>query len=400
MTPTAYYVVVILLGVLNVALAAVAYAQRARQIRGGRLHEEQLRLAELRNELAESRLRRLDEQIDLMGQIRDALAAGPVVGRGAVVGVIDVGSATMRLTVARRTDGEWEQLGGDREFLRLGVDVERDGGYSGAVLERVGSLARTFVGSADELGCERLAIVVTAPGRSGANPEALLERLTVATGRTPCLLSPSQEARLTFVGAATGMLGGGEAGVVCDVGGGSTEVSFGTLRGDVGVMGSFPVGAVRLAERAFQHDPPTPEELEAARACARRDLALDRPDAARVALVTGGCAHTLAKLGVSVLEHETFARMMAKLTSEPSGKVKGVPRHRRRALPAGIVVFERLHEVLGMPLTVAAGGLRQGVLWELHQDRFHENYESAGRERAAVALERLPGEVGGARAAR
>jgi exopolyphosphatase / guanosine-5'-triphosphate,3'-diphosphate pyrophosphatase len=384
MTTTAYYVVVILLGVLNVVLAALAYTQRARQIRGGRLHEEQLRLAELRNELAESRLRRLDEQINLMGQIRDALAMGPPAGRGAVVGVIDVGSATVRLTVARRTDGEWERLGGDRAFLGLGAEVEREGGYSEEVLARAGSLARKFVQEADELGCERLAIVVTAPGRSGANPGALLERLTVATGRTPCLLSPSQEARLTFAGAATGMLGGGEAGVVCDVGGGSTEVSFGTLRGDVTVVGSFPVGAVRLAERVFGHDPPTAEELEAARAYARRHLTLDRPDDARIALITGGSAHTLAKLGVPMLEGETFDRMMARLTSGSNGKLKGVPRLRRRSLPAGIVVFERLHEILGMPLTVAAGGLREGVLWQLDDDRFHENYQGAASDARAT----------------
>ena len=89
MSPTAYYVVVILLGVLNVALAGVAYAQRARQIRGGRLHEQQLRLAESRNELAESRLRRLDEQIELMGQIRDTLAAAPPPGSGAAGGCDD-----------------------------------------------------------------------------------------------------------------------------------------------------------------------------------------------------------------------------------------------------------------------------------------------------------------------
>jgi exopolyphosphatase/pppGpp-phosphohydrolase len=384
MSPTAYYVVVILLGVLNVALAAVAYSQRARQIRGGRLHEQQLRLAESRNEMAETRLRRLEDQIELMAQIRDALAAGPAAEPGAVVGVVDVGSSTMRLTVARRVDGAWQRLGGDRAFLRLGVEVEREGGYSAAVLDRVGALARKFVLTADGLGCERLAIVVTAPGRSGENPGALLERLTLATGRTPCLLSPAQEARLTFAGAATGMLGGHEAAVVCDVGGGSTEISFGTLRGDVDMVGSFPVGAVRLAERAFDHHPPTPDELEAARAHARDQLAFERPEA-RVALVTGGCAHTLAKLGVSVLEGETFADMMARVTSESSGKVKGVSRHRRRALPAGIVLFERLHEIMQMPLTVATGGLRQGVLWELDEDRFHENYEGAGSERTAVA---------------
>jgi exopolyphosphatase/guanosine-5'-triphosphate,3'-diphosphate pyrophosphatase len=372
MSPTAYYVVVILLGVLNVALAALAYTQRARQIRGGRLHEQQLRLAESRNELAETRLRRLDDQIELMGQIRDALAIAPA-GRGAAVGVIDVGSATMRLTVARRTDGVWERLGGERAFLRLGAALERDGGYSDAVLDSVGAEAHRFMETAEELGCERLAIVVTAPGRSGRNPEALLERLTVATGRAPCLLSPAQEACLTFAGAAAGMLGGGEPGVVCDVGGGSTEISYGTVRGGVDVVGSFEVGAVRLAERVFKHDPPTPDELEAAREYTRRHLAFDRRDTARVALVTGGCAHTLARLGVSVLGPETFEQEMAKLASG-NGEVKGVPSHRRRALPAGIVVFERLHEILGMPLTVAAGGLRRGVLCQLDEDRFHDNH--------------------------
>lgn len=373
MSPTAYYVVVILLGVLNVALAGVAYAQRARQIRGGRLHEQQLRLAESRNELAESRLRRLDDQIELMGQIRDTLAAAPPSGSGAVVGVIDVGSATMRLTVARRTGGEWERLGGDRAFLRLGAELEREGGYSDEVLAQVAVEARRFMAAADALGCERLAIVVTAPGRSGRNPDALLSQITLATGRTPCLLTPAQEASLTFAGAATGMLGGGEAGVVCDVGGGSTEVSYGTLRGGVDVVGSFDVGAVRLAERAFQHDPPTPEELDAARAYTRSRLAFDQRKTARVALVTGGCAHALAKLGVSVLEPVTFEAVAAKLAAG-NGHLKGVPRHRRRALPAGVVVFERLHEILGMPLTIAGGGLRRGVLGELDEDRFHDNH--------------------------
>jgi len=373
MSTTAYYFVVILLGVFNVVLAAVAYTQRARQIRGGRLHEQQLKLAESRNELAESRLRRLDDQIELMGQIRDTLAAVPPPGSGAIVGVIDVGSATMRLTVARRARGEWERLGGERAFLRLGAELEREGGYSDDVLARVGVEARRFMEAADALGCERLAIVVTAPGRSGRNPDALLSQIMLATGRTPCLLTPAQEASLTFAGAATGMLGGGEAGVVCDVGGGSTEVSYGTLRGGVDVVGSFDVGAVRLAERAFDHDPPTPEELNAARAYAHSRLAFDQRETARVALVTGGCAHALAKLGVSVLEPVTFEAVTAKLAAG-NGQVKGVPRHRRRALPAGIVVFERLHEILGMPLTIAAGGLRRGVLGELDEDRFHDNH--------------------------
>ena len=37
-------------------------------------------------------------------------------------------------------------------------------------------------------------------------------------------------------------------------------------------------------------------------------------------------------------------------------------KHRRRALPAGIVILSVLQSKLGMPLTIAKGGMREGVL--------------------------------------
>jgi len=92
----------------------------------------------------------------------------------------------------------------------------------------------------------------------------------------------------------------------------------------------------------------------------------------------------MAKLGAPVLEPDTLERMMAKITDEPSRKAKRFHRHRIRALPAGIVVFERLHEILGMPLTVAMGGLRQGVLCELDADTFHEAYVQAAENASSV----------------
>ena len=72
-----YSIAILSIGVANLALAAIAYLQRAKQIRGNALREHQLKLAETRNELAESRLRRLDDQVALLAEIRDALC-----GRG------------------------------------------------------------------------------------------------------------------------------------------------------------------------------------------------------------------------------------------------------------------------------------------------------------------------------
>jgi hypothetical protein len=68
-----YSIAILSISVANLALAAIAYLQRAKQIRGNALREHQLELAETRNELAASRLRRLDDQLALLAEIRDAL---------------------------------------------------------------------------------------------------------------------------------------------------------------------------------------------------------------------------------------------------------------------------------------------------------------------------------------
>jgi hypothetical protein len=71
-----YSIAILFISIANLALAAIAYLQRAKQIRGNRLREHQLQLAERRNHLAENRLRRLDDQLLLLAEIRDALCVG------------------------------------------------------------------------------------------------------------------------------------------------------------------------------------------------------------------------------------------------------------------------------------------------------------------------------------
>lgn len=72
-----YYLSILGIGVANLALAAVTYAQRAKQIRGNALREQQVALAEARNELAERRLHCLDDQLAILCQIRDVLCPDP-----------------------------------------------------------------------------------------------------------------------------------------------------------------------------------------------------------------------------------------------------------------------------------------------------------------------------------
>ena len=73
MSQFAYYIVIILLGVGNLALALIAYRQRDKQIQGNQLRETQVELAELRNRMAQKRMEYLGRQVDLLEEIRNAL---------------------------------------------------------------------------------------------------------------------------------------------------------------------------------------------------------------------------------------------------------------------------------------------------------------------------------------
>ena len=76
MSQIAYYLVIIVLGLGNLAFAVIAYRQRDKQIQGNALRETQVELAELRNDMAQRRMEYLGRQVELLEEIRDALVAG------------------------------------------------------------------------------------------------------------------------------------------------------------------------------------------------------------------------------------------------------------------------------------------------------------------------------------
>jgi exopolyphosphatase/guanosine-5'-triphosphate,3'-diphosphate pyrophosphatase len=95
-------------------------------------------------------------------------------------------------------------------------------------------------------------------------------------GADPEVISGTEEAHLSFVGAVRGLPGTHRPPyLVVDLGGGSTEFVRGA--DDVEAAVSVDVGSVRITERHLGTDPPTAAEI----AAARRDVAgeLERADA-------------------------------------------------------------------------------------------------------------------------
>jgi exopolyphosphatase/guanosine-5'-triphosphate,3'-diphosphate pyrophosphatase len=156
------------------------------------------------------------------------------------------------------------------------------------------------------------------------------------------------------------------------VGGGSTELVCGTRGGGVSWVRSFPIGSGILTERHVRGHCPSAEELEALRAEAARTFAgLDAPGPG-AAYAVGGSATSLGRLTGGRLHQASLEHALGELCSGPADAVAqrlGLHPDRVRMLPAGIVVLSEAARALGVPLRVASGGLREGVILAIWADR-------------------------------
>jgi exopolyphosphatase/guanosine-5'-triphosphate,3'-diphosphate pyrophosphatase len=281
------------------------------------------------------------------------------------VAVVDVGSNTVRLLVARREGAELVALDEGREHLFLGEDVERDGRLSAARIDEAAECVAAFVHSARGLNASTVEVIVTAPGRQGANGDELVRSLVAAGGAPVRVLSADEEGELAFAGAvdAAGLVAGSIA--VVDVGGGSTEIVVGTTDGGPAWSRSLDIGAVRLTARFLADDDPAGKRaLAAAREEVERHLEGFAPPLPQVALATGGTARGLRKLVGRELDAEALDAALAILAKRPSAKTAktfGLHERRARTLAAGAVVLAALQERLGVPLQVSRAGLREGA---------------------------------------
>jgi exopolyphosphatase/guanosine-5'-triphosphate,3'-diphosphate pyrophosphatase len=284
-------------------------------------------------------------------------------------GCIDIGSNTTRVLVAEAQDGRLRELLQRRAFTRIGKGLKAGGEIPRAKIEEVADVVASHRRLAEQVGASPVRTVATAAIRSAANRDEFVEVVSERGGVDVSILEGQEEARLAFIGA-TRTLGQpleGTVGVV-DVGGGSTEIAVGTVRGGVTWWASFRLGSGQLADDHLHADPPSAADLQAMSATAAGALdaiAVPRPDCA---VAVGGSAASLRRLVGAVLEEDTMQRALRVLSEAPSADVAqrfALDEQRVRLLPAGIVILDAAAHRLGCSLLIGRGGLREGVLLEL-----------------------------------
>ncbi len=274
------------------------------------------------------------------------------------IGVVDVGSNTIRLLVAHLEGGDVLPVTKARVRLSLGEEIERTGEVSDTSILAAERAVAKLCALARRQAVESLDVFLTAPGRQSRNAEQLVASLARAAQHPVRVLSTDEEGRLAYGGAvATADIPLPKTIAVCDVGGASTEIAVGSPRSAPTWVSSVDLGSVRLTTRV--------DGLAKARREAARAFAAVVPPPVEAALAVGGSARATRRLVGPWLGEAELAEALRFVETRPAREIARrfrVDRARARILPAGVALLAEVQSRLGVPLHVCDGGIREGAV--------------------------------------
>lgn len=312
--------------------------------------------------------------------------ATPTADDAPVLAAVDIGTNSVHMVVARvGTDGRVEILEREKEMVRLG----RSGGdmkelTSDAIDRGVAALQRCR-SVADAHGAD-LAAVATSAVREADNRRVFLERVFDEAGVSVEVVSGFEEARLIHLGVLQALPLYDQRVLLCDIGGGSTEVLLGR-EAEVLSSRSFRLGAIRLTERFLSGSKGAvkPKHLAQCRQHAGAVLAPFALEVARTGFDTvvgssgtietivamtvaarngGNDARTLNAERISADEiRDAVERLADADDADARADLPGVDAKRADIILAGAVILEQFVEVFDVPeLVFSDYALREGVL--------------------------------------
>lgn len=182
---------------------------------------------------------------------------------------IDIGTNTAQLLVAERDGAALRRLHAAERFVRLGEGVDAQGRIGDAAQRRLLDALRDHLRVAREHEVETVTGAGTSALRDATNRTDVCATVQDELGLPIEILSGIEEAAWSFAAACAAFDDLSSACLVVDIGGGSTELVAGanpsvhhpTYPDAITDRASLDVGCVRLTERCFASQPPSPDAV-------------------------------------------------------------------------------------------------------------------------------------------
>ena len=297
---------------------------------------------------------------------------------------IDIGTNTVLLLVANvNGSGEISTLAYEQRVPRLGKGVDVRKNLQPDSMHRVVEVLREYREIISQHHPDAVVVCGTSAVRDAVNRDEFAHLIARNTGLSLEILSGDDEALWTYRGAISGMPGIRRSTVI-DIGGGSTEITIGEGQ-RIERKVSLDIGSVRLTERLFRHDPPTPREVQGAIDLVQGELSkvVGFEFAGRTLVGVAGTATTLAILAQGVREFniravtnvrltlDTVRELVEKLRQMNSSAIlqlSSVMEGRADVITAGALILREVLIRFGFDeMIVSERGVRYGIVlreWE------------------------------------
>lgn len=217
---------------------------------------------------------------------------------------LDLGTNNCRLLIASPRGRSFRVFDAFSRIVRLGEGMSTSGALSEAAMARTIEALAVCAEKIARRNVTRQRCIATQACRAASNGEAFLARVRAETGLEFEIITPAEEARLAVTGCADLFDDSADAGLIFDIGGGSTEISWVTPGARAGVARSpevvawtsMPIGVVNLCERFGGHDL-SRETYDDLVATIRREIALFGDPAGLKQIFERGDAHFLGTSG-------------------------------------------------------------------------------------------------------
>ncbi|WP_425065388.1 exopolyphosphatase [Reyranella sp.] len=285
------------------------------------------------------------------------------------VGIIDVGSNSIRLVVYERASRAPLPVFNEKVLCGLARGLDATGRLNPEGVEMALANIDRFATLAHNMKVTSLDLLATAAVRDAADGADFMRELASRPGIVAHTVSGQDEARYSGYGVMCGMPGA--EGVMGDLGGGSLELAS-LSQGRLGSSTTLPVGPLRLMSSG-KGDPrkAVVDAIEGVRWL--------REEPGKVFYAVGGAWRAFARLHMEQAgyplhiihqyeipadEARAVARLIAVQSPKSLEKMPGVSRRRVDTLPLACLALDRLLAVL-KPKTVvfSAFGLREGFYY-------------------------------------
>ena len=317
------------------------------------------------------------------------------------IAAFDLGSNSFHLLVVdAHPDGTFVPLIREKDMLRLGDAVGREGRIPDALADRAVATVDRFRKLAVGAGTEEIHARATSALREAENGGEVVDRMAAEAGVKVRVISGQEEARLIFEAVKAAVVIDPGPALCLDLGGGSLEVMVGD-RAALHLASSVQLGVARLSAELVTGDPYTADDV---RRLEKRITSVLAPLADEVArlrpILAVGSSGTFCDMARMVAARRTgsvprainqfsFSRdellplheeFLARSSSERAS-IPGLEAKRADIIPTGSIVLLTAMELFGFDrMTVSEWALREGIVLDVIPR--HEAADWSGDPRA------------------